>query len=384
MTLTNLTDDNKNQKQLNKSKQADVIQSQLEKYLQSHPHGAIAFDPLLKISLHVTLDNCKEELLMIKYVINEITHDSDYDLFQYKPICDRYTETSKIKLKRHEQKCEKIPYTNFQKMHKDLCFLLNVFREMCFELEDDGTYTCLMEVILGHAQEEYDDKDIEINHNLHKKEIKFLEQQLCNEKKSFLQQLEDLSSQTKKLKTEIENVYFYDNVQMQYLNSWEETRQNQHTSKFLINQNMFEKVIDDVRLNLECEERVHCEVNAYIEENMADLREQLAYWTDMYDVSIEDIEDKVRKMKETAEEHYNAHADFVSLYQSREKEIQEWNEYKALQQLEEQLVERQIMAAIKIQAWWRGVMVRRYLGPYKFLKKLKKRKKGKPKKKGKK
>lgn len=50
-------------------------------------------------------------------------------------------------------------------------------------------------------------------------------------------------------------------------------------------------------------------------------------------------------------------------------------EYRRQQQEYEQYRHQK---ATKIQAWWRGVMVRRYLGPFKYLLKAKCSKKRKP------
>lgn len=68
-------------------------------------------------------------------------------------------------------------------------------------------------------------------------------------------------------------------------------------------------------------------------------------------------------------------------YAAHEIEIAEWLEVRDMLQAAERLREKQEKAALKIQAWWRGVMVRKKLGKYR-----KKRGKGKGKhdKKGKK
>lgn len=71
--------------------------------------------------------------------------------------------------------------------------------------------------------------------------------------------------------------------------------------------------------------------------------------------------------------------DMVEQFNQREVEIQEYLEERKIKDEVANKVEREYQAIVKIQSWWKGIMVRRGLGSYR-------RKKGpkKPKKAGKK
>jgi hypothetical protein len=59
-------------------------------------------------------------------------------------------------------------------------------------------------------------------------------------------------------------------------------------------------------------------------------------------------------------------------FKQHKKELREWREFCHQRQLAYEKLQHEIAMATKIQAWWRGTMVRRGFGPYK-------KKKGAPK-----
>lgn len=73
--------------------------------------------------------------------------------------------------------------------------------------------------------------------------------------------------------------------------------------------------------------------------------------------------------------------EMVEQFAVREEEIKEYLEDKRAKDLASTEAERQYEAIVKIQSWWKGVMVRRGLGQYrrKKTKKPKKSKSGKKK-----
>lgn len=55
---------------------------------------------------------------------------------------------------------------------------------------------------------------------------------------------------------------------------------------------------------------------------------------------------------------------FINQYEQRKEQIEAYLEYKEKKRLEAELLALQHRSATKIQAWWRGCMVRHCLGPY--------------------
>lgn len=66
--------------------------------------------------------------------------------------------------------------------------------------------------------------------------------------------------------------------------------------------------------------------------------------------------------------------DMVDQFNMRESENQEYLEEKKIKEDAANAIEREYQSIVKIQSWWKGIMVRRGLGPYKRKKGAKKAK----------
>ncbi|XP_023026215.2 dynein regulatory complex protein 9 [Leptinotarsa decemlineata] len=146
-------------------------------------------------------------------------------------------------------------------------------------------------------------------------------------------------------------------------------------------ENVHNFVIMDMRNRIELENRCHLEFMNYIEESRNDLSEQIQYWIKHYDEEIERRETEMMNLKSDLEKITDSHAILKETYETRKAEIEDWLEYKRLKKEKEDHIQMEQRAARKIQAWWRSVMFRKKLGPYKKTKAKGKDKKGDKKKK---
>ncbi|EDV95029.1 dynein regulatory complex protein 9 [Drosophila grimshawi] len=133
----------------------------------------------------------------------------------------------------------------------------------------------------------------------------------------------------------------------------------------------------DYKQRLAREERVSQELAAFRHRELTDLQERIADWQKRYanelrrvDRETEAWELRILEQTKSLAHHrvVNAqHVEFVREYRAKKEEEQR------LQDLEVHRME----CAIKLQAWWRGTMVRRGLGPFKKKPKRGKRQKAK-------
>lgn len=72
--------------------------------------------------------------------------------------------------------------------------------------------------------------------------------------------------------------------------------------------------------------------------------------------------------------------DMVEQFNQREVEIQEYTAERRIKYLAATKVEREYDAIVKIQSWWKGIMVRHGMGPYRRKKGSKAKKKSSKKK----
>lgn len=103
-------------------------------------------------------------------------------------------------------------------------------------------------------------------------------------------------------------------------------------------------------------------------------------WKIKYEYDLAAISAKISDLQEQRERQQEKTAQLIKTYIKRQEEIDSYQDYKKEQEKKRLEKERKDGAATKIQAWWRGTMVRRGFGKYKK-KDKKSKKKGDDKKK---
>lgn len=98
-------------------------------------------------------------------------------------------------------------------------------------------------------------------------------------------------------------------------------------------------------------------------------------WKLKYESDCNSYDKKIGCLREAIIAQQQRTAEMVTKFLKREEQIEAYKLYKVEQEKKRLEKERKDKAATKIQAWWRGTMVRKGLGKYK-----KKEKKGKKKK----
>ena len=106
---------------------------------------------------------------------------------------------------------------------------------------------------------------------------------------------------------------------------------------------------------------------------------------DKYDTDVEKKQSELDSLKSMKASDLARLQELTQTYHEYSKVVQEDKVEKERLRREAERELEELKACVKVQAWWRGIMVRRQLGPYRIKKKGKKGKKsGKGKKGGKK
>lgn len=173
----------------------------------------------------------------------------------------------------------------------------------------------------------------------------------------------------------------YGKQELRYVTDWENSRRFQNDYILSKKENEFTTTIKNHGIKIEHENRIHNEIQNFIEENMEDLRNSIQFWMQHYDDEIERREAEIMKLKMYWEELGENHLILIDTYEQHRIDMDNWLQFKEERRLREEYEQLCLWAAIKLQAWWRGVRVRRRLGPFKKISLLKKDRKKKGKKK---
>ena len=166
-------------------------------------------------------------------------------------------------------------------------------------------------------------------------------------------------------------------IKKRYVENWEISRHEQFVHQEVTKEDQLCDDSEKYQVTIRDEFIASKFICDYEDEYRDWLETSLDEWMDRYDIEFEDLESKIlitNKDLTNLEENIKF---YEKTFLDHKKEMEDYVEDKRIRKLHNEM-------ATKIQAWWRGTLVRKKLGPYRELKKGKKGKKGKKKSQGKK
>ncbi|XP_063394081.1 dynein regulatory complex protein 9-like [Cydia fagiglandana] len=120
------------------------------------------------------------------------------------------------------------------------------------------------------------------------------------------------------------------------------------------------------------EERVHSELVKAFLLQIKEREEVSDYWRIRYSDDLAEINEKIANIRDVYMEAIKCREQLQNVYDLHEGEMRGWLTFKRERAARLAREDRLRRAATRAQSWWRGVMVRRALGPFKHLKNAKK------------
>lgn len=85
-------------------------------------------------------------------------------------------------------------------------------------------------------------------------------------------------------------------------------------------------------------------------------------WHEKYETEVKQLDEQINATKDVMISLKIKYDDMVDQFNMREMEIQEYVEEKKIKEDAAYAIEREYQSTVKIQSWWKGIMVRRGLG----------------------
>ncbi|XP_015127481.1 dynein regulatory complex protein 9 [Diachasma alloeum] len=196
-------------------------------------------------------------------------------------------------------------------------------------MQEKGTYTVLIHLIKRTAEKEVEENNIILNDTAAQKTVQDLKKKLSQEMMENEREISSLCRELNKLKEEKQEIELKIDRETGYTSAWEAAQCEENTERCNITLGYLRTSLEDILILNKNECRVAREIDAFLKQNIA----------------------------------FRERQEFIDQYLA-EKEAA-----RVLRELEE----HKKHSAIWIQAWWRGVMVRRKLGPYRPDEKKKKK-----------
>ncbi|XP_017139559.1 dynein regulatory complex protein 9 [Drosophila miranda] len=208
-------------------------------------------------------------------------------------------------------------------------------------------------------------------------ELKQLNEELEKQKRDCQAKLKDIEERTAETKYNLRCVSRVNDLEYNLVQRWEAGRIAQATIWGENAERAYLRDILDYKQRLAREERVSGELRAFRQQEIVELRQCIKDWQGRYTSDMRHVERegeawelRILEQQKLLQRHREVYAERMEFVQ----------EYQAKKDEEQRLLDLQVHrmeCAIKLQAWWRGTMVRRGLGPFKKKPKRGKRGKGK-------
>ncbi|KAL0593583.1 Dynein regulatory complex protein 9 [Plecturocebus cupreus] len=176
--------------------------------------------------------------------------------------------------------------------------------------------------------------------------------------KSQNEYIADLKDQLQemKAKTNLENRYMKVNTELQIAQT---QKKRNRTEELLLEE------IEKLRMKTQEETRVHMETEMFLRKEQQKLEEKLEFWMEKYDKDTEMKQNELNALKAAKASDLAHLQDLAKTIREYEQIISEDRiEKKSKKKVEQDLLE--LKSVIKIQAWWRGTMIRREIGGFRM------------------
>ncbi|XP_077785754.1 dynein regulatory complex protein 9 isoform X2 [Podarcis muralis] len=203
-----------------------------------------------------------------------------------------------------------------------------------------------------------------------RKKIKSLQKQLSDVKKEKEFELQNRNEMIAYLKDQLQEMKAKTDMENRYVKKDTDLQVAQTKNKCFEAENDLQNEIEKLRNQTEQEIRVHMDIENFLKQQQKSIEEKLEYWMDKYERDTEAKQQELNSLKASRAADQAALQELAKQCLICEQAIIEDRKEKenARKKVEQDALE--LKSILKLQAWWRGMMVRRFLGPYKALKKL--------------
>ncbi|NWX65587.1 DRC9 protein, partial [Promerops cafer] len=272
--------------------------------------------------------------------------------------------SSKTSKKRTTRALEKL-----KKIYADRQYTSDIITVTIKKMEELGTFSSLTDANEREKAKKSKFYDILIRSEKGKKEIKALQKQLQDVKKQTDKDLQTRDTVIDRLKDKLQEMTAKLNTESYYMKKNTDLQIQLTQKKCSSAENALEKEIQNLKTKTDEEIQLHTQTENFLMQQYQKVKEKLEYWMEKYkkDTAAKDEElDDLRALKAENLETMQRFAKECLMFQATII-IDRTDKEAKRKQIEQEALE--LKSAVKVQAWWKGTMVRRFLGPYQELEK---------------
>ncbi|KAM3966718.1 dynein regulatory complex protein 9 [Aphomia sociella] len=264
-----------------------------------------------------------------------------------------------------ERKCiSKTEKAQREKLTRDRQMVKDVIRNTLIEIMETGQWGTLQQATNALRQRSSSAVTMRLTHEQLKTSVQSIIRELMTNRNQWMLEIDNADKKIALLRDKLKDDFQNAKARLCYAEKWVIARAESL----------------ELRLNVpraplpraDHEKRVHDELNRAFELQIKEREDSLEYWKDRYAKDIANISDRVSQKCEQLRVAISRHDELQKLYNLHEGEMRGWLTFKRERAARLARQERLNMAARRLQSWWRGIMVRRAFGQFRYLKSAKK------------
>lgn len=264
-------------------------------------------------------------------------------------------------------------YMEKEKIGKEICCFESILYKLSGELSVNGSYNILNDYVDEEFNEKESLTDLIKAYFENKKLLITLQNRLKYIQNSKSEIVLDYNKQIKYMKLLKDDFQLFETCKVRTVRRWENARRSQNFIRLFIKEQDMVYEEQQMQKGVNQDYMINFHIERYLDSNISDMLDAIGEWDDRISNELDELEVKMQDYNEKRHKFDTQKKNYEELYTKHKQVIDEHNE-KIRKEKELILMAK---CSIKIQAWWRGVMVRKKLGPFKP--KLSKKNKGKKK-----
>nr|XP_012231744.1 PREDICTED: IQ domain-containing protein G [Linepithema humile] len=260
-----------------------------------------------------------------------------------------------------------------EKLRRDSLYVSAIIQELKQEISEHGTIEVLIKEIERVTSREEQERLLTEENGRMQTIVAELRKAIADKKTSSEREEELLTRKLTLTRDERERLKLIKDVEMRYVRAWEKARREQNVLRCESEMDKLERTRNDYYVQERDENRVNGELTRYLTWRTALIENRIERWRQRYDREREMYEKEIGEVRNEIEDARKYLEELTTEYRSNQEFIDTYLAEQEALRLRKEHEDHVQRSAIKMQAWWRGVMVRRKLGPYRPEEKKKKR-----------
>lgn len=258
-----------------------------------------------------------------------------------------------------------------KKIQNDRQYFSDVIANAMKEMQDSGSFQSLLDTLGKERDSKMNFHEVITREEKGRRKIKFLQKQLVDVKKERQMQVQNGNEYIAHLKDQLQEMKAKTNMENLYMKRNTELQVTQTQKKCNRAEELLLEEIEKLRMKTEEENRVHMEIEMFLKKEQQKLEEKLEFWMEKFDKDTEAKQNELNALKAAKATDLSHLQDLAKMIREYEQVIIEdrMEKEKTRKKLEQDDLE--LKSIVKLQAWWRGTVIRREIGGFKMPKKEK-------------